>query len=153
MTPEIWTTIVEKRIRHFLLRRSCAYEFKPVTFDCISATVLDDKMELMRLVDVMLGELVCAVNILEHPHDQVRNYVKSCQHAFNAGWSEHSDVPIFFLRRDRLNVAIHHDKNGFQSHLFIFIQNRNMTSIFVRLNDTLAADRIWYTANLFPRKK
>jgi hypothetical protein len=106
----------------------------------------------MKLVDAFCAEITAAVNVLEHPKHMQRNYVKSCTHAFNAGWSADSDIEIFFIRNDKIQIALSRQTMRPRSFLMVFLRDNNLNSIFIDINDTLATDRIWSLANQFPKK-
>jgi len=149
---EVLRKIVEKRINKTMTTRSCAYEFSVDAFRCHSVVLNTDKKDLLPMVDALCNELIASVNVLEHPPDMINSYVSSCIYSFNAGWSKRSDLDIFFIRRSKMQIAFTRMSNGLKSTLAIFLQDDNLNSVFIDLNDTLATDRVWFLVNKFPKK-
>ena len=152
MSSEILKKAVQKKIEKSFTVRSCAFPFKIGTIRCYSARVQTTRAELMKLVDAFCAEITAAVNVLEHPKHMQNNYVKSCIHAFNAGWSAKSDIEIFFIRNDKIQIALTRQTMRPRSFLMVFIQDNNLNSNCIDINDTLATDRIWSLAHQFPKK-
>ena len=152
MTSEILKKSIEKKIEKSFTVRSCAFPFKIGTIRCHSARAQTTRAELMKLVDAFCAEITAAVNVLEHPKHMQSNYVKSCTHTFNAGWSADSDIEIFFIRNDKIQIALSRQIMRPRSFLMVFLRDNNLNSIFIDINDTLATDRIWSLANQFPKK-
>ena len=63
-----------------------------------------------------------------------------------------SDIEIFFIRNDKIQIALSRQIMRPRSFLMVFLRDNNLNSIFIDINDTLATDRIWSLANQFPKK-
>lgn len=137
-------------LREGMQRGSCSYDFSHHPFRVVSFEIGTGEDELKLMCHELAREIIASCNIINHEPVMITNYINSCRHSFGAVRRVEDGEETFVSKATSTRISFKRRTVGQQRVLDMLVNNSSGDEIFITMEDTIGADRIWNLALRFP---